>query len=137
MAWEVVGKKVAHGGGRISYMVRIARYESGLVSVSLSRDLLKSMRWVEGDKVHLLVDRDENLVGIKRTTDISGRSLTFAGARDSKKAAKGKMPTSLIFRARVDDSVAHRVVGEEPRFLFKDDLVIDEDQNVVAFPMLD
>jgi hypothetical protein len=137
MAWEVVGKKVAHGGGRISYMIRMARYENGIVSLSLSRDLLKMMRWVEGDKVHLLVDRDENLIGIKRTTDFSGRSLTFAGARDSKIAIKGKLPTSLVFRARVDDAVTPRVVGEEPRFLFKDDLVIDEDQNVVAFAMLD
>jgi hypothetical protein len=134
MAWKKIEKKGGgRSGGAVNYAVRVSRMANNKLSVTLSESMLRRLKWKQGDRVHLLIDQQNNMLGLQRTTDLSGRTLTAMSGGNSAKRTKTK---HAVVRGGLTAAIIKRCVNGSPREFSVDEVIIDDQEDIVAIELL-
>lgn len=130
--WKTITPKSS--GRKIDYEVRLSRFKDDSISIVISSSLMKRMRWKRGDKVHVMIDEENGMLGVMRTTEHQARTLCSPGGTDKREVKAGGCPASVRFTA--DSKIVDRCVNGKPRFFDHANVVCDMDQDVVAVELL-
>lgn len=135
MNWVVVNKSKCHGDK--SYYIRVAKQNrkgsDPIVVIVFSVEAAKDFRWQLGDKVRIMLDKVNGLIGVQRCNlEGTARLYDWAHSKDRSKRGKGR----LCVRSAMDAATSTWVCDVEPRVITKDETVFDEANNIVAFPTI-
>jgi hypothetical protein len=131
MGWVVIEKK-GRGGGKSIYDLRMSRSKYGQVSFTVSAALLRLLRWKIGDRVDVMLDHDDRIIGIAKTDKENGRVLcAFGGTK-----GKSKKPDKACVRVSMSPKDLSLCVNGQAREFTSDQLVIDNKQGIVVVDML-
>ena len=122
MAWTTVGKRLASGGSA-NYALKISKNEKDKLSFTLDPTLMKLLGWQNGCYVVFVMDKIEGLGGIKLSGKQEGLKL----------ANTNKRSQLCTVRFKAKKLVRDRCVNGQARELSMDELIIDEDNGIVAF----
>lgn len=129
MAWRVI--KTSGRGGRnssIDYVLRIANH-TGKLAVTVPEKTMRRLKWKRGDRVEFLIDDESRLLGIRRTTDSNAFTLSHPGGKtNSTKHAACK--------CTLPDGYLSKCVNGSPRVFMSHEVVIDDDQDMIAVELL-
>lgn len=133
MAWEAIQRARPGGGGHaVDYAIRIAAHQGNKLAVTIAAPLMRKLRWKIGDRVHFLIDRERGLIGLQRTTDFHGITITLMGGKSS---SGGRVKHGLV-KLALPAEVTKRCVNGQPRRIDDADVIIDDAEDIVAVGML-
>ena len=128
MSWKIVNETASARGrsGRVNYSVRLSRHTSGAVCIAISEEYMKSIRWKPGDRVNVLLDEENGLLGLARTTDIKGYTIS-----------KQKAATTGNIKIKFRDCDPNQVVlSDSPRLLTKEHVRFDKECDLIKVRLL-
>ena len=133
MGWRTI-KKTGNGGrgGRVcTYAIRATRH-TGKLAVTITNKTMRRMKWKLGDRIHFLIDTDSGLLGLQRTTDLTGFTLSSAGGKKSKNTVN----RNTCVKGKLQPSDLACCVNGSPREFDMEDLIIDDSEDIIAFSLL-
>ena len=133
MTWETVTNSTGRGRRHlVDYAIRLSVHADKKLAVTISASLLRKLRWKIGDRVHFLRNGEKKLVGLQRTTDIGGFTITQLGGKSSKAARI----QHGAFKMALPPDVIKECVNGTPRIFDFGDIVIEDAEDIVAVPMV-
>ena len=128
MAWEVLIKKNRYGG-RTGPDLIMTKQKRSRLGFSLSPSLLRKLGVGSKDKLRVMFDKDDGLVGLRVTdaSDPNGFAVSCVG--------KGRPPKARGYvRVSIDEKLADKCVNGCAREFRIDDLLIQD--GLVCIEML-
>jgi len=133
MGWEIISKKRLIDK---TYYMRVSKNErkdgDPMLVLVFSVELLSDIGWQMGDRMQIMIDDQDRLVGIRRC-NIEGtlRLWEYAHSKDRKKKGKGR----LVLRTTITDRKLQEIVGPIARTLSRSDVILDKQANMIVFEM--
>lgn len=124
--WKTVAKRTnLMGREPANYAVRVAKNKTGRVEMKFGPAFMERIGWQKGDRVELLVNEQERVLGVRRCGGDGGWKLSRHGASSR----------LTVFQASVGEEVANSVANGTARE-FSDSQIVVTESGIVCIPFV-